>query len=120
MTNLYMTDHQRLTEATELLSNLESAIHDQEQNLKNLEAAGVIRAGIWWKDGKYLYVVHPRYQGDNRRREYIGADPEKVKTTLDAIERAKQHDSGKERLRQLNAKLDRFRYFMSMVRDALE
>lgn len=66
-----------------------------------LQAQGLTYAGTWMKDGKYLYLVFPADDSGQRRREYIGADPEAQAAALAGIERAAQYDRLQAEIRRL-------------------
>lgn len=61
--------------------------------MKRLDAAGRIYATPHWRDGKYLYLLHPG-KGDGQRgaREYIGAKREAVHEALTKTWNAKNYD----------------------------
>ena len=67
------------------LVNLDAAIAD-------LEEAGLTDGKPTWNSGKYLYMYHPdpKKKG-GRDRRYIGSDPTKVRTALEAVQRTEVH-----------------------------
>jgi len=80
-----------------------------KKDLADLKAQGINYAGTTWKNGKYLYLVYPD-EGNGRRREYIGADEEKCKAALDALDRGIKYDQKVRELNGLEAKMQRY-YF---------
>jgi len=50
-------------------------------------AKGITNASPYWREGKFLILVHPQIQGSKRVREYIGADPAKVQEAMNKIKR---------------------------------
>lgn len=67
-----------------------------------LERAGIVNATPFWNKGKYLYLSYPMHRGV-RRREYIGADQDKIAGMLAKIERFKQHRALSSELEALDA-----------------
>lgn len=86
-----------------------------QRRMAHLRRQGLIHASPHWREGRYLYLVHPA-QGKHRRRQYIGADPEKVRDAQRGIERAREHDELAGRLQQL---LDSISSVRRSVADAL-
>lgn len=78
-----------------------------ERNMRALKAKGLIYASPHWRDGRYLYLLYPLVNGKPRRREYIGADPERIEAAQQAIERARQYDTLNQRLSSLDAAISR-------------
>jgi hypothetical protein len=81
-----------------------------ERELEELEHAGIANAGVHYRDGRYLYLLHSCAGGgtSGRRREYIGSDPERQKEALGRVERYRRHqvvqrelDTLTERLREV-------------------
>jgi len=50
-------------------------------------AKGITNASPYWREDKYLILVHPQIQGGKRVREYVGADPAKIQEAMDKIKR---------------------------------
>ena len=71
---------------------------------RQLKRAGLVYATEHWREGRYLYLVHPQHDGE-RKREYVGTDPKKIKAAQDAIARARDYDALAERARQIEATL---------------
>lgn len=89
--------------ARQLVANLEIAQQTfaaLKAKIEALEEAGIANASPSYRDGKYLYLIFPMVDGE-RKREYIGADPEKIAAALARIERNKQHSA-------LTAELQRY------------
>ena len=78
---------QLISEIGEQVRQLQEAIEIEQHNMNQLDRAGIKYAGTWWKDGKYLYLVGASDGFGSRKREYIGADPEKVQTAMDSLKR---------------------------------
>lgn len=89
-------------EAGEILkacANLRTLVMDRLQliaanqtEMKRLDAAGRIYATPHWRDGRYLYLLHPTDTTGRRQRKYIGAQPEKVAAALTQVNNARQYD----------------------------
>lgn len=71
---------------------LQQAWDSTHFEMAELKAQGLIYAGTTYKAGKYLYLVYPYDDAGQRKREYIGADPDKIKEALAGIERARRYD----------------------------
>lgn len=82
--------------------------------MKDLEEAGLIYATPYWREEKYLYLIYPM-KGGERRREYIGADPDKIKDALEAVKRVEEYDQLSEKLSRLKRSLSLARYEMGQV-----
>lgn len=52
------------------------------EEMERLEAQGLTDANPHWREGKYLYLIHPTQPDGSRRREYVGNDPERVGPAL--------------------------------------
>lgn len=65
---------------------------DLHERMSQLKQAGLIYAAAHWREGKYLYLVHPVKKSGERKREYVGNDPAKIEEAKAALERAKQYD----------------------------
>lgn len=102
----------------ERIQQLQDAIQAEQEKMRALTEAGLIRAGTWYKNGTYLYLIHPSDGFGYRKREYVGADPAKVKAALDSIERAKQYDDAKARASLLQQKLHSTTYHLRQAFDA--
>lgn len=75
----------------DLLEHMEQVGHELailDEKLGELEDLERYHAGTYWRDDKYLYIIYPSENGQ-RKREYIGADPEKVAEALAPIRRHK-------------------------------
>jgi hypothetical protein len=79
--------------------------------MKEIEEAGLIYATPYWRAEKYLYLIYPM-KGGGRRRDYIGADPHKIKDALEAVKRVEEYEHLSEKLRRLERSLSRARYEM--------
>ena len=84
----------------ELIDRLDAAIASTTATMKRLEVAGLIYAAEHWRDGKYLYLIHPSKDGQ-RERKYVGADPAKIAEAKAGILRGHEYDQLATRLRKL-------------------
>ncbi len=77
-------------------------IHDEiTKRIAAIESLGIIDASPYYRDGTYLYLIHPMKDG-KREREYIGKDPTKVREALDKVERFKKWQDLQAKLHSLN------------------
>lgn len=83
---LLINPTQALTEAVpKALRTLDTI----EVTIARMKADGTTDAAPHWRERKYLYLIHPMVNGE-RRREYIGADENKIQIALRRIERFKK------------------------------
>lgn len=94
---MWSSIEQLVNEVSEQIKAAKAAIQTDEFNMEQLKKAGISYAGTWWKARKYLYLVHPSDGFGYRKREYIGADAEKVQAALAGIERGKLFEQCKQR-----------------------
>lgn len=112
----------------ETLSNLHASVADIEELHKELlqlekemaalEKAGLEYAAPHYREGKYFYLISSMRDGQRERR-YIGADPEKIRAALDAIERGKEYDALGRAVSALLARFDRVRYSSREIVDTI-
>lgn len=101
---MWSSIEQLISEVSEQVRQLKEAIEIEQANMNLLDRAGIKYAGIWWKDGKYLYLVGASDGFGYRRREYIGADPVKVQAAMDSLKRGQLYLEAKHR-RDWNSKV---------------
>lgn len=76
----------------ELIESLARKYREILTRMHELKRAGLIYAKPHYRQGKYLYLIYPMKDGQ-RRREYIGADPEKIQEALQAINRVHEYEA---------------------------
>jgi hypothetical protein len=76
----------------ELIESFARKYREIMTRMQELKRAGLIYAKPHYRQGKYLYLIYPMKDGE-RRREYIGADPEKIKSALQAIDRVREYEA---------------------------
>jgi hypothetical protein len=93
------TSKQATTRLSELAAALPGLIESIEvdrleldQQMAALKKQGLIYANPHWREQKYLTLLYPTKPGEDRRREYVGKDPQKVQDALQAIQRAKDYE----------------------------
>lgn len=84
----------------DLIDRLDAAIASTTVTMKSLESAGLIYAAEHWREGKYLYLIHPSKDGQ-RERKYVGADENKIAEARAGILRGQQYDDLATHLRKL-------------------
>lgn len=89
--------------------------------LAELESQLRIDARPYWHQQRYLYLIRPQKNG-RRKREYIGARPERIREALDAVEREQRYqgiraglDHVEARIRTVTFKLDSFLWELAQV-----
>lgn len=81
-----------------LIQALETELVNVAAGMAELERDGLIYATEHWRkdakgEPKYLYLLFPQKLGEDRRRDYVGCDPEGIEHARAGIERAKQYDA---------------------------
>lgn len=79
-TNLLNQIRQIMTEKTKRIEELQNQIDE-------LTLKGIVKATLHYKAGKYLYLIHATQENGERVRQYVGAQPEKIKEAEKAIAR---------------------------------
>src|SRR4051812_33994220 len=77
----------KVAEIVKKLQGLEVEFNEKKQALAEVEAMGYNYAGTTYKAGKYLYLVYPSVDGQDRRREYVGANPQKITEAMAKLDR---------------------------------
>jgi hypothetical protein len=86
-----------------VIDAIESELRTVKERMKMLQKAGLIYASEHWREKKYLYLIHPMRDGD-RRREYIGADENRIAGARAGIERGRQFNQLSANLKELEAR----------------
>lgn len=84
------------------IDKLDTELRDVLKRMKALQKAGLIYASEHWREDKYLYLIYPMQDGA-RRREYIGADADRIAAARAGIERGKEFDTLAAKRRALEA-----------------
>lgn len=71
---------QQIREKAERIAELEGKIRE-------LEKMGTINASLHYKAGRYLYLIHPTHESGDRVRQYVGAQPEKIREAQESVNR---------------------------------
>lgn len=95
----------KLEKLAAILSHMETINHNTRQEMQAMQKAGLKYATPHYRAERYLYLIHPQHNGE-RIREYVGADPAKISTALDAINRAHQFDRLAENLEREEARIN--------------
>ena len=61
------------------------------EEVTHLEGQGMTDAQPHWREGRYLYLIHPTQADGSRRREYVGNDPARGGPALALVERRRRH-----------------------------
>lgn len=98
---------------TEILANLQrrhelflKSLAQLNKEKSVLEQQKLIYAVAYWRPGKtpdlkYLYLNYPTQKGQPRKREYIGANPAKIRQAELGMQRAKDYEDLKRRIQSL-------------------
>lgn len=87
-----------------VIAKLDAELAEAHKRMAQLKRAGLIYATEHWREGRYLYLVHPQQDGE-RKREYVGTDPKKIKAAQEAIARAHEYDKLADQVRQIEGVL---------------
>ena len=114
---MWSSIEQLISEISEQVRQLREAIEIEQHNMNQLDKAGIKYAGIWWKDGKYLYLVSASDGFGSRKREYIGADPVKVQAAMDSLKRGQLFLECKQRRDRNTATLSTLTRYLTSTHD---
>ena len=64
-----------------------ATIDELERKIIDLRELGTINASLHYKAGRYLYLIHPTDESGDRVRQYVGAQPEKIREAQESINR---------------------------------
>jgi hypothetical protein len=98
-----------------LIAALKTELTGKQAAMTALKTAGLIYAAEHWREGKYLYLIHPSRDGQ-RERKYIGANAEKIAEAKAGMQRAKDFDALASEASQVERKL---RQGSDRLRDAV-
>jgi hypothetical protein len=87
------------------LNALAERVVELEGQIDEVQAQGMARATPYWRDHKYLYLVHQQCDG-RRRREYIGMDGHKQAAALQRIENWRQYQQLVQERKRAQGNLD--------------
>lgn len=62
-------------------------IEELEGKIRHLGKLGTINASLHYKAGRYLYLIHPTNESGDRVRQYVGAQPEKIREAQESVNR---------------------------------
>ncbi len=101
----------RLDNIKQTLANIENSvvnglctIERLEEEKTEIENQGYSFGAIHYRAGKYAYLIHPQQNGE-RKREYIGTDPDKIAEAHARIARAQRHQQILQELNELENRL---------------
>jgi len=123
MTNHTTTDKQRaavnasLAAAAKHLDLLCVEIDNLDAAAQDLKHQGTTDASPYYRQGKYLYLISPTFQGQ-RERQYIGSDPAKVQAALASIERHKRREEVHAQAKKLRLELDQLEETAAALTDS--
>jgi len=123
MANQTTTEKQRadvnasLAAAANRLDTLCVEIDGLEAAAQDLSQQGTTPASAYWRKAKYLYLIHPTWQG-TRKREYIGSDPDNVAAALASIERHTRREEITAQAKKLRLELDQLEETAAALTDS--
>lgn len=104
---------QQIREKAGKIAELEGKIHA-------LEKLGTVNASLHYKAGRYLYLIHPTHESGDRVRQYIGAQPEKIKEAQESVNRFHKAQELKNILKMHNTNMTQADYQMEVVSQTLK
>ena len=72
------------------LNALAERVVELDNQMNEVQARGMVQATPYWRDQRYLYLVHQQLDGQ-RKREYIGKDKHKQAAALQRVENGHQY-----------------------------
>ncbi|NMG45543.1 hypothetical protein GPA22_17655 [Aromatoleum toluvorans] len=111
---------QGCTQLAAELRELDEYRERRERDLAALIALGTTRATAHWREGKYLYLIHPTDSSGHRKREYIGTDPTKIANAQAAIAREHAADALRAQLRTITEKTATAWQYVGWAKAALD
>ena len=91
-----------------------------EAHADALLALGITNAATYYRDGIYLYLIHPTQPDGTRQREYIGKDPAKIAAALARLDRSKEHAAVMAQIKSLASRLENVEYTLHQIKRDLE
>lgn len=110
---LVMSVERRIAQLQEKIRKLHEDYSAKVVEMRGLENQGLIYAGTTWKDGKYLVLIYPAKEGEDRKRVYIGSDREKIAETMAGLDRAAQFEKLKSQVNSLEQWMKHYDYQLS-------
>jgi len=95
-------------------------IADLNSNINRLEQLGTINASLHYKAGRYLYLIHPTHESGDRIRQYVGAQPEKIREAQKSVNRFHEVQELKSILKMHNTNMTLADYQMEAVSQTLK
>lgn len=99
---------QQIREKAERIAALEGQI-------SRLEQLGTVNASLHYKAGRYLYLIHPTHESGDRVRQYVGAQPEKIRAAQESVNRYHEAQALRQQLAQENGKMSQADYQMDEI-----
>lgn len=99
---------QQIRKKTERIAELEGKI-------RALEALGTVNASLHYKTGRYLYLIHPTHESGDRVRQYVGAQPEKIREAQKAVNRYHEAQELRQQLAKESGKMSQTDYQMDEI-----
>lgn len=85
-------------------------IAELEEKIQALEKLGTVNASFHYKAGRYLYLIHPTHESGDRVRQYVGAQPEKIREAQESVNRYHEAQALRQQLTQENGKMSQANY----------
>lgn len=95
-------------------------IADLSSQISHLERLGTVNASLHYKAGRYLYLIHPTHESGDRIRQYVGAQPEKIKEAQESVNRYHEAQELKRILKMHNTNMTLADYQMEVASQTLK
>ncbi len=96
--------HDLARQLPSLLQRQEDELKEVQEHMHALKAAGLTYAVEHWRDKKYFYLIYPQVDGQ-RKRQYVGTDPERIAEARAGIQRGKDYDLLKEKVAAIESRI---------------
>ena len=111
----------QVVDTVAILDKLETAIrsltnrqNELQREINDIERLGWVDATPYYREHKFLILIHPMKDGQ-RKREYIGANPEKIQEALDRIDRKSRFEELHNQLSEVQRSLSNVRYHLTQA-----
>lgn len=91
-----------------------------EEKIKELRKLGTVNASLHYRTRRYLYLIHPTNSNGHRKREYVGAKPEKIKAAQEAVNRYHEAQELERRLSEEKRLMQQAEFYLGDAVKALK
>ena len=110
-----MTMTEKIRLVLQAYSTLQGELENIDTELMTLEFTDRANATEYWREDKYLYLIHSTDENGERKREYIGADPVKIEQAQYRITAHRLYCDLTKRRQAINYKLSAASYQLDLA-----